>query len=186
MLNKKNHYFVLSSPSGGGKTTLLKALFKKISHIRLSISMTTRDRRPDEVEGRDYFFVNEDEFRRKIDAGELLEWEEVHGHLYGTPQYQIHDDNEDLIFDVDTCGALRLRELFPNTTLIFIQAPSAHVLEERLRARGTESPEDIAIRLENFKKEMLNKDRFDYVVVNDRLEDAVDRLVEIIHDVRQQ
>jgi len=174
------HFFVLSSPSGGGKTTLLRRLLKDQPKLKLSVSYTTRPPRPGEVDCEDYFFITKEQFRDKIAAGELLEWEEVHGFLYGTPKAEAGQDVPNLLFDVDTKGALQLRQLYPNTTLIFIQPPSLEVLKDRLRARGTEDPEELERRLDRFRLEMAEKDKFDYVIINDEVDRAVTELTGII------
>ncbi len=186
MSNKERHYFVLSSPSGGGKTTLLRQLLVGQEDLRLSVSVTTRPSRPEEEEGRDYHFVSPEEFQRRIKTGELIEWEEVHGAHYGTPQETLSENDCDVLFDVDTKGALRLRTLYPNTTLIFIQPPTLEELERRLRARGTEDPAELERRIENFRREMDAKEEFDYVIVNDTVERAVSELREIINKVRKK
>lgn len=185
MSSKRPHFFVVSSPSGGGKTTLLKGLLKERTDLRLSVSYTTRSRRFGEIEGQDYYFVSDSEFREKVARGEFLEWEEVHGACYGTPKAELKGPEQDLIFDVDTKGALRLRELYPETTLIFIQPPSQDVLVERLRSRGTEDDELIKRRLESFRSEMAEKDKFDYAIINDKVERATEKLKEIIQSVQE-
>ncbi len=150
------------------------------SYRYFSVSYTTRPPRAGEVEGQDYHFISDADFRDKIERGELLEWEEVHGFLYGTPRGELEGPAGDLLFDVDTQGALHLRELYPHTTLIFIQPPSLEVLEQRLRRRGTEDPEELKLRLDRFRTEMAEKDKFDYVIINDEVDRAVEELQQII------
>ncbi len=177
---KLPHFFVLSSPSGGGKTTLLHCLMQDRPDLKLSVSYTTRRPRPGEKDGVDYHYISRDEFREKIETGALLEWEEVHGSLYGTPKAEAGQNIANLLFDVDTKGALQLRQLHPHTTLIFIQPPSLEVLKERLKARGTEDAADLERRLDRFRLEMAEKDKFDYVIINDNVERAVSELKRII------
>lgn len=182
MSSRSPHYFVLSSPSGGGKTTILRSLLHEQHNLKLSVSCTTRLPRPGEVSGTDYYFVSEIEFRDRVSAGQMLEWEEVHGFLYGTPQSELDGVHQGLLFDVDTKGALRLKELFPETTLIFICPPSLDVLKERLQSRGTEDPIELQRRLNRFQMEMAEKDKFDYVIINDEVETAVSELKMIIDE----
>jgi guanylate kinase len=178
--NKLPHYIVISSPSGGGKTTLIRRLLKDRTDLKLSISYTTRPSRKGEVDGVDYRFISEEEFRNKIAEGEFLEWEEVHGYLYGTPKAETGEIVSNILFDVDIKGALSLKKFHPKTTLIFIQPPSLEVLEERLEARGTEDQEGLKKRLDRFRLEMATKDKFDYVIINDDVESAVAELEGIV------
>lgn len=180
MSSKLPHFFVLSSPSGGGKTTLLRHLLAEDLSLRLSVSCTTRPPRPGETPGRDYSFISHSEFQQRIERGDLLEWERVHGEYYGTPKAELQGGSGDLIFDVDTKGAFSIKRLYPQTTLIFIQPPSLEELARRLRHRGTEDPVELKRRLENFRQEMAAKDQFDYVIINDTVERAVGELREII------
>ena len=185
MSNRSPHFFVLSSPSGGGKTTLLKRLLAGRSDLRLSVSFTIRPPRSNELEGQDYHFISSEAFQKKVDAGAFLEWEEVHGFRYGTPKAELSGSASDLVFDVDTKGALNLKRLYPATTLIFIQPPSLDVLRERLQARGTEDAAELEIRLQRFQTEVAEKDKFDYVIVNDEVGRAAQELEEIIVKVQQ-
>lgn len=159
---------------------MLRGLLKMRPDLKLSVSYTTRSPRHGEVDGIDYFFITDQEFRHKISKGQLLEWEEVHGCLYGTPKVEATSGIKSILFDVDTKGALKLRQLYPNTILIFIQPPSLEVLEDRLKDRGTEDPEERQRRLNRFRHEMAEKDKFDYVIINDDVERAVAELKGII------
>lgn len=180
MSSKPPHYFVISSPSGGGKTTLIQKLLADRPTLHLSVSYTTRPPREGEIEGRDYHFISETEFLQKIERHELLEWEKVHNFLYGTPNAAVQGVAGDVLFDVDTKGAQHIRQIYPHTTLIFIQPPSLEVLRQRLEARGTENAGELRKRLNRFQDEMAEKDKFDYVIINDEVKKAVQKLKEII------
>jgi guanylate kinase len=173
---------VLSAPSGAGKTTIARRLLERHPQWRFSISATTRRLRPNEVDGHDYHFLTREEFESRIEAGDLVEWEEIYGNLYGTLRSEIErlldgDDRTRVVFDVDVNGALAIRDVFPEDAfLIFIAPPSFEELERRLNARSTESPEVIARRIERSAMEMRMQPRFDAVVVNDDIERAVEEI----------
>ena len=177
--------FVLSAPSGCGKTTLLKKLLNdKDLNLIHSISMTSRPPREDEKNGVDYFFVSEKAFREKIKKGEFLEWEEIFGNLYGTPREFVERSlacGKNIIFSIDVKGAMSIRGAYPkDSTLVFILPPSLEELEERLKKRRTDESYVISNRLKIAKDEMSYKNRYDYSVVNDNLANAYDKLKEII------
>jgi guanylate kinase len=173
---------VLSAPSGAGKTTIARRLLERHPQWRFSISATTRRLRPNEVDGHDYHFLTREEFESRIEAGDLVEWEEIYGNLYGTLRSEIErlldgDGRTRVVFDVDVNGALAIRDVFPEDAfLIFIAPPSFEELERRLNARSTESPEVIARRIERSAMEMRMQPRFDAVVVNDDIERAVEEI----------
>lgn len=171
--------FVVSAPSGAGKTTLCKLITEKKPDLKHSISYTTRRRRPGEIDGIDYKFVTEEEFSRMVEEGEFVEWARVHGNYYGTAEKslrQMLDTGIDALLDIDTQGAKQLREKFPEAVFIFILPPSFAELKKRLTERMSESPGDVRRRLENARKEIREYKIYDYVIVNDRLEDALCRL----------
>jgi guanylate kinase len=172
--NKK--LFVLSSPSGGGKSTLAKYLMKNHPNVQFSISCTTRQMRTGEVEGKDYYFLTKDQFLEKLKNNEFAETEEIFGNFYGTLKSEIEQKiqgNSYILFDVDVKGALSLKKAFPdNSLLIFIAPPSETELERRLRNRGTETDEQIKNRLARAAEELELIDAFDYVIVNDDLQQA--------------
>lgn len=178
---------VLASPSGGGKSTLKERLIREFPELRFSVSATTRPPRPGEVDGRDYHFLSDPEFDRKLREGEFLEWETVYaGSRYGTLRSEVENIIENGYFsllDIDVNGAERIKELFgPNALTLYIRPPSIDALHERLLARGTDTPEQIAQRLERASMEMEKASRFDVTVINDELERAYAELSGIVRN----
>lgn len=179
--------YVIAAPSGAGKTTLVRLLLERQRRVRLSISFTTRAPRPGEEHGRAYHFVGMEEFRAMIGRGEFLEWAEVHGHFYGTSRPWIAGqiaEGHDVLLEIDWQGAQQVRSIFPQAIGIFILPPSLEALEERLTGRGTDSPETIARRLAAAQAEMRHVGEFDYVIINDCLDQALDDLTAIVHASR--
>jgi len=178
---------VISSPSGGGKSTIIKRMLaeNKDKPYIYSISMTTRPKRKGEVDGRDYFFVDEATFKEKIKSGYLAEYENVHGCLYGTPKTPIQnwiDQGKVVFLDIDVFGALSLRNSFPtNSLLIFLKPPDSDVLRKRLLGRATEDQNKIQKRLQRVPVEMAEMNKFDEIVVNDHLDSAVRKIEEIVN-----
>lgn len=180
-------FFVVSAPSGTGKTTLVNRLLAEFPEIRRSVSCTTRPPRHGEKEGVDYYFIDDGKFREMVVQGLFFEWEEVHGAFYGTPKAPIikrRDDGLDTILDIDTRGALNLKRAYPDSRLIFLMPPSIEVLEQRLRRRKTEEEVSLKRRMENARREMIEKDKFDYVIINDELDRAYQELRNIIGKAR--
>jgi guanylate kinase len=174
---------VVSAPSGAGKSSLAERVLKRISGLRFSISYTTRAPRGTEQHGVDYYFVSEDEFRAMREREEFLECAEVHGYLYGThdkPIEEMLSQGFDVMLDIDVQGAEQIRRRVPEAVLIFILPPSSEVLEARLRARNLNEPADIERRLRNAAIEVQLYERFDYAVLNDDLDRALDQLEAII------
>lgn len=173
----RGRLIVVSAPSGSGKTTIAKKIIEKFPFIKFSVSATTRPKRDGEVDGRDYFFVTREEFEKKIQNGELLEWEEIYGNYYGTLKSVVEDalkNGDVLLFDVDVNGAISIKRKFPDdSVLIFIKPPNMETLKERLRRRRTESEEQLKKRLERVPMELEKAIYFDYIFVNDKLEDTV-------------
>lgn len=181
--SRLGQFFVLSAPSGAGKTTLANRLFTDFPDIMASISCTTRPPRAGEKDGVDYYFIDEELFRQRIAQGDFFEWEEVHGYLYGTPRDALMQRRErggDTVLDIDVKGALSVKNAFPESHLIFVMPPSLEDLEKRLMARKTEKGETLKRRLDNAKWEMAERDKFDYVIVNDDLDRAYAELKKII------
>ena len=168
--------YIVSAPSGAGKTTLCRKLIEKVPDLKFSVSYTTRRPRPGEVNDLDYTFVSRDEFRKLIDQGGFLEWAEVHGELYGTSRKRtetLTENGYDVILDIDTQGAMQLKKEHENGIYIFILPPSFNVLKERLRKRMTDSEAEIKKRLKRAIDEIKTYPAYDYVIINDILEDAL-------------
>lgn len=184
MMRKNKRLIVLSSPSGGGKTTVARHLMGKYPNIRFSVSATTRAKRPNEVEGKDYYFFSRKQFEANIEAGNFVEYENIFGNFYGTMKSEIENafDNEELlIFDIDVKGAFSIRKNFPeDALLIFLSPPTLEVLEQRLRGRSTESEDQIQTRLSRAKMELAFSQDFDFVIVNDKLDDTITQVAEIV------
>jgi guanylate kinase len=182
--------FVLAGPSGVGKGSIVRELVARDPEgLSLSVSVTTRAPRPGEVDGVDYFFIDDDAFDRMIVAGELLESAEIVGHRSGTPRGFVEDRlaaGRDVILEIDVVGASQIRAQVPGSVLIFIEPPSMEELERRLRGRGTETEERIRLRLETAAWEMEQRDWFDHVVVNDELDRASAQVAAIIDASRSQ
>ncbi|HWT03260.1 MAG TPA: guanylate kinase [Pyrinomonadaceae bacterium] len=178
---------VVSSPSGGGKGTLIRRALKNVPNLGYSVSFTTRGPREGETDGQHYFFVSEQEFRRMIEAGEFLEWAVVHGNLYGTAYSQIERERaagRDIILEIDVQGAASVRRMAQDATSVFILPPSFEVLRERLSARGTEREDDLNLRLRNSVEEVEHYREFQYVVINDDAQRAAGLLASIIYAER--
>jgi len=174
---------VLSAPSGAGKTTIAKALVEGSEDVVFSVSATTRPARDHEVDGVDYRFLSEPKFRAMIEADEFVEWAQVYGHLYGTSRKALQaalDDGRFLILDIDVQGAMQMRQRVPDVVLVFVIPPSADALVERLTERGTEGEDTVARRIENARGELEQAFQFDYIVVNDDLEQAIDEVRSIV------
>ena len=179
--------YVVAAPSGAGKTTLVRLLLEQETSVNLSISYTTRAARAGEQDGREYHFVAADEFRAMIAREEFLEWAEVHGNYYGTSKKWIADQlalERDVLLEIDWQGAQQVRQLFPAAIGIFILPPSMEELTRRLTGRGTDAEEVIARRLAAAQAEMRHVGEFDYVIINDRLEQALDDLRSIVRASR--
>jgi guanylate kinase len=181
--------FVISAPSGAGKTTLCRALLEHFPDIEYSISFTTRQPRKGEKNGLDYHFVDKGKFRAKLKKGCWAEWAEVHGHYYGTSADLLDRSRaagDDVLLDIDVQGAIQILERYPDAVTIFIMPPSMTVLEERLRKRGTDSRTIIATRLRNAQAEIAQKDIYRHVIVNDNLQQAIAELIQIVNSYRTQ
>jgi guanylate kinase len=181
------HLYVVAAPSGAGKTTLVRLLLERQTDIQLSISNTTRNPRPGEQNGREYHFTTVDDFRGMISRGEFLEWAEVHGNFYGTSKKWIADrlaEGLDVLLEIDWQGAQQVRQLFPEAIGIFILPPSMEELERRLTGRGTDAAEVIARRLAAAQAEMRHVGEFDYVIINNQLEEALADLLAVVRASR--
>jgi len=179
----KGLLLVVSAPSAGGKGTILKELFQRNKNLRMSVSATTRQPRPGEEHGKHYYFISRDEFQQLIDNGSMLEYAEYVGNLYGTPKGPVDqwlEEGHDVVLEIEVQGGAQIKRIVPDCVSIFITPPSMEVLEKRLRGRGTEEEDIIRKRLDTARQELTQAEHYDYVVVNDRLEDAVDDIQAII------
>jgi guanylate kinase len=174
---------VISAPSGSGKTTIAKEIMKRFPDLGFSVSGTTRARRADEVDGRDYFFLTKEEFKRRIDGGEFVEWEELYGDCYGTLKSEVDrvlGSRHHLLFDVDVKGGLSIKKHYPNALLIFIRPPSVEALKDRLLKRQTEDDVTLQRRLDRVTMELELGNKFDHQVVNDELDRAIREVQSVI------
>ena len=181
---QSGNLFIISAPSGTGKTTILKKIVAAMDNVAFSVSHTTRAPRPEEQDGIDYFFIDKDNFARMQQQGLFLEWAEVHGNLYGTSSYAIQEATEqgrDLLLDIDVQGARQVKKKLGHTgVFVFIAPPSLEELARRLVGRSTESEDVITTRLNNAREEMKSLNQYDYVIVNDTVTEAVEVLKSII------
>ena len=182
-MKRKGTIFVISSPSGGGKTTICRKLLKELPELNYSISTTSRSPRPGEKEGKDYFFISGEEFSEKIRKSEFAEWAKVHGHGYGTPRQFLEEalrSGRDIILDIDVKGALQIKEKYKESRLIFLLPPSLETLAARLKKRKTDDGKEIEKRLARAQEEMAFLKEYDYAVVNRNLSQAVKEVKAII------
>ena len=182
-MTRRGILFVISGPSGVGKGTIKKALLPRMDDLKDSISATTRKPRSSEVHAREYFFLTEDEFKELIDQGKFIEWANVYSNMYGTPrEFVINnlEQGQDVLLEIDIQGALQVKKSMPEGVFIFIAPPTLDDLINRLCCRGQDSPESIATRVAASKKEMSYITEYNYVVINDKLEEAVKKTEAII------
>ena len=180
-----NKLVIISAPSGAGKTTIVRELLEEIGGLQFSVSATSRDKRVTEIHGEDYYFLTPDRFKKGIEHDEFLEWEEVYeNQFYGTLKSEVEriwEKGNSVVFDIDVEGGLNLKKKFGKQALgIFIQPPTMSALEERLRKRKTESETKIKQRIEKAKYELEKAELFDYVIVNDNLEKAVEQIKKLV------
>ena len=186
-MDTPGNLFVVAAPSGAGKSSLVKALLELDSHLAVSISHTTRAPRGQEVDGREYWFVDAPTFRAMADRGEFFEWAEVHGHLYGTSRRAIEARlmaGEDMVLEIDWQGALQIKRLFAHAVLIFILPPSWDELRGRLQRRGEDHDEVIETRMANARTEVAQARHFDFVIINHLFETALFDLKTVVHSQR--
>lgn len=187
MIHHPGNVFVVSAPSGAGKSTLAQRLVQTVPNLIFSISFTTRKPRPGEVDGRDYFFIDDDRFEAMVREDGFVEWVQVYGHRYGTGREWLNGvlaSGRDVLLDIETTGALNLRRAIPDARMIFILPPSAEALEQRLRGRGKDTDEQIGIRMGHARHEMELYHAYDYLILNDDLELAYHQLESIVYATR--
>lgn len=180
---KKGLLVVISAPSGGGKGTIIKELFNRDPNLRFSISATTRSPRPGEKNGKQYYFISREEFEGLIGEGKMLEYAEYVGNYYGTPRDPVEEwtaQGHDVILEIEVQGGAQVKKLMPECVSIFVVPPSMKVLGERLRGRGTEEEDVVQKRLAAAREEIPHGREYDYIVTNDRLEDAVEDICSIL------
>lgn len=183
MWKSKGSLFIVSAPSGAGKTTLCRHLIETLPNLGFSVSFTTRRPRPGEVNDRDYTFISREDFRSKADQGEFIEWAEVHGEFYGTSKKRVEAlvaEGNDVILDIDTQGAMQIKRKFHDGIYIFVLPPSLQILRERLETRMTDSEQEIDRRFKRATDEIKTYQEYDYVIMNDNLDDAVRKFKAII------
>ena len=187
-MENKGKLVVISGFSGAGKGTLMKALMKEYGDsYALSVSATTRNPRPGEMDGVDYFFVTRDKFEQMIAEDALIEYAQYVGNYYGTPKEYVQqqlDLGKNVILEIEIQGALKIKEKFPDTVLMFVTAPDANELKNRLVGRGTETPEVIAARLSRACEESMGMEKYDYLVINDTIENGISLIDRLICDER--
>ena len=184
MKSFKGNLFIITAASGAGKTSLVKALVAYNPNIKVSISFTTRNPRVGERDGKDYFFLDETDFKKMVENNEFLEMAKCHGSLYGTSKLTVKetlDKGEDIILEIDYQGAFNVKKLFPESISIFIIPPSIKALEDRLHKRGQDSEKDIKLRVAAARNEMSHLGKFDYVIINNKFEKALFELKTIIN-----
>jgi guanylate kinase len=183
---QKGKIIAVSAPSGTGKTTILKSILLKMPELIFSVSATTRKKREFEKEGTDYFFLSVDEFENKIKNNEFVEWEKFYDYYYGTYKSFIEDNinnGKSVLAEIDVKGALSLKKIYPQASLIFIYPPSLDELETRLKNRKTENEADLKKRIERARMELSQKDKFDYFIENDNLEKAISETESLIKKI---
>ena len=183
MESTKGNLFIITAASGAGKTSLVKALVSENPNIKVSISFTTRNPRVGERDGKDYFFLDDIDFKKMVENNEFLEMAKCHGSLYGTSKLTVKetlDKGKDIILEIDYQGAFNVKKLFPESISIFIIPPSINALEDRLHNRGQDSKKSIRLRVAAARNEMSHLEKFDYVTINDDFEQALKELISII------
>lgn len=186
-IRRRGTLFVVSAPSGAGKTTLCREARLRVPDLAYSVSCTTRAPRSGEVDGSDFRFVSREVFQRMRERGELAEWATVHGNLYGTPARPLEaalQDGRDVLLDIDTQGATQLRQRYPEAVLVFVVAPSMADLAQRLRERRSDADQDIARRLARARDEIALWKQYDYLIVNRDVKEAIDQLMAVIQAER--
>lgn len=186
MDNKNGKIIAISAPSGAGKTTIVKEILKRYPELVFSVSATTRPKRDTETEGIEYFFINEEEFKKKIENNEFVEWEKFYDYYYGTFRSFVDNninDGRSVLLEIEVKGALSIKRIYPESHVIYIMPPSYEELVKRLKNRNTETAEDFHKRIERAKMELSLKDQFDYIVVNEILDKAIKETSELVKKI---
>ncbi len=186
-MDHPGNLFVIAAPSGAGKSSLVKALRERDPQLQLSVSHTTRAPRGQEQNGREYYFVSPAAFDAMVQANAFLEWAHVHSQRYGTSRQAVEDKiraGEDIILEIDFQGAMQIKQQFPNAVTIFILPPSWEELRARLEKRGEDGPDVIALRLQNAATEMVQAEKFDFVIINESFDRALSDLQSVVHAQR--
>jgi len=187
VITRRGTLFVVSAPSGAGKTTLCREMRLRLHDLAYSVSVTTRPPRPGEIDGTDFRFVTRSQFEDMVQQGQMAEWATVHTNLYGTPAAPMEAalrDGRDVLLDIDTQGAAQLRARYPDAVLVFVVAPSMGELEQRLRERRSDSEREITRRLQRAREEVMLWNRYDYLIVNRDVKEAMEQLESIIQAER--
>lgn len=188
-MRRKGHLIIVSGPSGVGKGTVCEEIMRQRPSLKLSISATTRPKRPHEVSGESYFFYSMEEFQDLIAQNKLIEYAKVHGNFYGTPRDYVMENlekGEDVILEIDVQGAMQVKENLDEGVFIFLLPPEIQDLADRLHHRGTEDEDQIALRLKNSQGELANLHNYDYAVVNDKVETCAETILHIIDAENQR
>lgn len=188
-MTKSGHIFVITAPSGTGKTTIIRSILKIMPDVVYSISATTREKRPNEQDGVDYFFIDKETFQQRIDDQQFVEWEKVYDYFYGTPKSFVEKviaEGKSVLLEVEVKGALAIKKVYPGAVMIYLLPPSLEELEKRLRERKTESELDFQKRIERAKMELSLKEKFDYFIVNNNLNTAILELKELIEKITNE
>ncbi len=183
MIGKKGTLFIISAPSGCGKTTIVNRVIKSLRNIKRSISATTRSLRADEKKNKDYYFISEKTFKENAKKGKFLEWATNFGYYYGTPKKKVLDalkNGKDIILTIDVKGATQVKRKMKKSVSVFVMPPSVKELEKRLKGRATDNNKEISTRLQVAKKEMAYSKKYDFVIINDNLNEAIGKLKSII------
>lgn len=183
MKRKQGLLFVVSAPSGAGKTSLCRSITESLEKLTHSVSYTTREPRPGEIDGRDYYFVSKERFREMVEAGDFAEWAEVHANFYGTSRRVLDvmlSKGRDVILDIDTQGAKQIKAKYPAAVFIFIMPPSLDILEERLRNRKSDSEDEIKRRMQRSRDEIRDYALYDYLIINRDFDRALTELRSVV------
>jgi len=176
----KSKLIVVSGPSGSGKTTVCRGLLKKIPGLQRSISYTTRPKRPGEKNGKDYFFISRNDFENRIKENRFLEYAVVFGNYYGTDKDWVLSQKTNILLSIDVQGAAQIKKNYPNSVLLFLMPPTMKALEERLKIRATDKQDEISKRLDKAKEEIAQAPNYNYTIINDKIEETVERIKAII------